>query len=110
MPNYFPFGMPYWHLPYYRIPNKNKKKSSTTNTNYSSTANNYNYDSNTDTGSYDNLSRTNHTNENDTSFINLFGFNLYSDDVLIFCILFFLYSEGIKDEMLFICLILLLLS
>ena len=38
------------------------------------------------------------------------GITLYFDDILIICLLFFLYSEGVKDEMLFICLILLLLS
>ena len=43
-------------------------------------------------------------------FFNLFGLNLYFDDVLIICILFFLYNEQVHDEELFICLLLLLLS
>ena len=116
MPNYFPFGMPYWHFPYYRIPNR--RKNSTTNINSSSTVNNCNSNINTNTNinasahnnSSDNFSKNNCNNENNTSSINLLGFKFYSDDILIFCILFFLYTEGIKDEMLFICLILLLLS
>lgn len=42
--------------------------------------------------------------------LEIFGINLFFDDILIICLLFFLYSEGVKDEMLFIALILLLLS
>lgn len=41
---------------------------------------------------------------------NIMGITLHFDDILIICLLFFLYSEGVKDEMLFIALILLLLS
>lgn len=40
----------------------------------------------------------------------IWGIKLYSDDILIMGLLFFLYTEGVKDEMLFICLILLLLG
>ena len=40
----------------------------------------------------------------------IFGLKVYLDDLLIICILLFLYQEGIQDEYLFICLILLLLS
>lgn len=40
----------------------------------------------------------------------LFGIKIYFDDVLIICILLFLYEEGIKDQYLFISLILLLLN
>ena len=57
------------------------------------------------------------TNNNDSStindnspFISILGIDLYSDDILILCILLSLYLEGVKDEMLFISLILLLLS
>lgn len=40
----------------------------------------------------------------------LFGIKLYQDDILLICLIFFLYNEGIKDEFLFFALILLLLS
>lgn len=40
----------------------------------------------------------------------IFGVKIFFDDVLIICILLFLYQEGIQDEYLFISLILLLLS
>jgi recombination DNA repair RAD52 pathway protein len=42
--------------------------------------------------------------------IELFGIKLYSDDIIILIILFLLYNEHIKDDMLFICLLLLLIS
>ena len=44
------------------------------------------------------------------AFFELFGLKLYFDDILIICILFFLYNEKVQDEELFICLILLLLT
>ena len=48
--------------------------------------------------------------EDSDYFFELFGLKLYFDDVLIICILFFLYNERVQDEELFLCLILLLLS
>ena len=106
MPNFFPFGMPYWQSQYYKNYYNAKKikedenfdensneeldKNSTTRSNSSSTNNSRNYDK--------------------QPYINILGIDLFSDDILILCILFFLYTEGIKDEMLFICLILLLLT
>lgn len=46
----------------------------------------------------------------DNPIINILGIDLYLDDIMILCLLFILYKEEIKDEMLFIALILLLLS
>ena len=40
----------------------------------------------------------------------LFGIKLYFDDVLILSLLFFLYKEEVKDEGLFLALVLLLIS
>jgi len=40
----------------------------------------------------------------------IFGIKLHYDDILLICLIFFLYKEGVKDESLFISLILLLLS
>lgn len=50
------------------------------------------------------------TYDSDEYFFELFGLKLYFDDVLLICLLFFLYQEGVKDQELFISLILLLLS
>lgn len=60
-------------------------------------------DSNSDKGSRS-------YNNTDDSFFELFGIKLYFDDILLICMIFFLYSEGVEDQMLFIALILLLLS
>ena len=42
--------------------------------------------------------------------LEILGIKLYLDDIIILGLLFFLYNEGVKDEMLFLSLILLLLS
>lgn len=49
------------------------------------------------------------SNENPQVF-NFFGITFAFDDILLLCLLFFLYSEGVNDEMLYIVLILLLLG
>lgn len=46
----------------------------------------------------------------DSPLFQILGIDLYFDDILILCLLFFLYQEGVKDQGLFISLILLLLS
>ena len=46
----------------------------------------------------------------DPVWFDLFGIKLYFDDVLILSLLFFLYNEEVKDEGLFLALILLLIS
>ena len=43
-------------------------------------------------------------------FLEIFGLHLYFDDILILCLLFFLYTEEVKDYELFLCLIFLLIS
>lgn len=49
-------------------------------------------------------------NPDNSYFFELFGLKLYFDDILLISLIFFLYNEGVKDEGLFIALILLLLS
>lgn len=48
--------------------------------------------------------------ESESVVFNILGLKLYYDDILLICLIFFLYNEGIKDESLFIVLVLLLLS
>ena len=50
------------------------------------------------------------SDNDDSPLFQIFGINLYFDDILIICLIFFLYQEGVKDEGLFMALILLLLS
>lgn len=49
-------------------------------------------------------------NENDDFCFSFFGIDLHFDDILLICLLVFLYNEGVQDQFLFIALILLLLS
>ena len=49
-------------------------------------------------------------NSNETVWFDIFGIKLYFDDVLILSLLFFLYKEEVKDEGLFLALVLLLIS
>lgn len=50
------------------------------------------------------------TSNSESPLFQLFGISLYFDDILLICLIWFLYNEGVKDEELFIALILLLLS
>ena len=48
--------------------------------------------------------------KDDKILFEILGIKLYSDDILLLCLIFFLYNEGVQDQYLFIALILLLLS
>lgn len=48
--------------------------------------------------------------KDDDLIFEIFGIKLYFDDILLICLIFFLYNEGVQDQYLFIALILLLLS
>lgn len=50
------------------------------------------------------------SSDNSEYLFEIFGLKLYFDDILIICILLFLYTEEVQDEELFLCLILLLIS
>ena len=54
--------------------------------------------------------KKNSHNNNEREFFEIFGIKLYFDDILIVCLLYFLYKEDVHDEMLFLALILLLIS
>ena len=47
---------------------------------------------------------------NPNDYFEILGIRFHYDDILLICLIFFLYKEGVKDETLFIGLILLLLS
>ena len=57
-----------------------------------------------------NKQKKNNSKNSQDCFFELFGLNLYFDDILLISLIFFLYQEGVKDEELFVSLILLLLS
>lgn len=69
------------------------------------TTSNSNEDSNTTN------SRFNPNNSSsEQAIFEIFGLKLYLDDLIILCVLFFLYQQDVKDEMLYIILFLLLIS
>lgn len=47
---------------------------------------------------------------NEEPIFEMFGIQLYLDDIIILCILFFLYKEKVDDNLLYLSLILILLS
>lgn len=58
-----------------------------------------------------NFREKNKSNKNNDDYLfDLFGLKIYSDDILLVSLIYFLYSEGVKDDSLFLVLILLLLS
>ena len=105
MPLHLPFNFPYFYNNYnYQRPSRPypnnqyyKNNPQTSNINQKNTKKTEDSD-------------TNISSESSECFFELFGLKLHFDDVLIICILFFLYIEGVQDQELFLCLILLLLS
>ena len=55
-------------------------------------------------------SKNSKNDDYDNEIIEILGIKLHQDDILLICLIFFLYQEGVKDEFLFIVLILLLLT
>lgn len=130
------FHLPYFSMPYYnrysrygyRYPYYSYRKSnSNTDSNCvshndSSMYNKKNYYSKNINKNLDNkdnkcsnlakdIKKENNSNSSsDSPLFQLFGINLYFDDILLICLIWFLYDEGVKDEGLFMALILLLLS
>ena len=97
MPFYSPFNIPFFYN-IYKIPRNS--------------TNNYNKNTNT-ISSKENIEpkeKASVSSEASDAFFEIFGLKLYFDDILIMCILFFLYNEKVHNEELFICLILLLLT
>ena len=104
--------MPFFHFPRFLYPN---------NFNYFR-PNYYYYNKNPPTSSIsfssipqvtttsNNKHKKNNSKNSQVCFFELFGLNLYFDDILLISLIFFLYQEGVKDEELFVSLILLLLS
>ena len=123
MPFYSPFNMPFFYNNY-RYPTNfsnqkkhtKKKENYNNNINYSfikdSTKNYIEQNSPTQNvlGQNKKASENSEKSEASEAFFEIFGLKLYFDDILIICILFFLYTEKVHNDELFICLILLLLT
>ncbi len=48
--------------------------------------------------------------ETEKPFLEFMGISLYFDDILLLCLLFFLYQEGVQDISIYLALVLLLMS
>ena len=101
------FRFPFQYNPYYY-----SKYHSTYNPYISNKALNINLENNNKKILSETLEdkKNNSKNNTDNYLFELFGLKLYIDDVIIISLLFFLYEEGVKDNELFISLILLLLT
>ena len=110
MPIRLPFNFPYFYNNY-RYP-YNQKNHNRYSTNTINRKNEYDSQANPkqDVKKNPENSDRNSSSESSECFFEIFGLKLHFDDVLIMCILFFLYKEEVQDEELFLCLILLLIS
>lgn len=116
MPNFYRYNVPFYN-PYRRNFYYNNYPYST---NYNSQASNStNATAKTSPQSNTNSSNIEQPYKNDNSRslppnkdfrLDLFGLTLYFDDILILSLLFFLYKEEVKDEGLFLALVMLLIS
>ena len=124
------------NYPYYGLPNYmnhlNNNSNNFANNSYNANYNNYKNQVNTTNKSFNNytnfekkescsknfnnkkingeISHLESTSSTYNPIFNIMGINFYFDDILILCIIFFLYSEHVNDPYLFIILILLLLN
>lgn len=96
---YYPNYSHSYYNNYYNQPTVNKIKTTTYPT-YSSYPKNNN----------SNLKEVIKEEEKEPEVFEIFGLKLHFDDILLICLIFFLYNEGVKDPYLFISLILLLIS
>ena len=124
MPYYNRYSRYGYRFPYYsnysKIQNSQNVQNGQTKANNNYINNNHNINNNIENSHSSKNSATKNSNKikenikntdyNDEPLFQLFGINLYFDDILLICLIFFLYQEGVKDESLFIALIMLLLS
>ena len=123
------FGFPYYnrYSRYgYRYPYYNNSSSYNSTNNNNSNSNNkpcennksYNSKEKSESNSFSKLNKINSNNnstncsdeDTENPMFEIFGIKLFFDDILLIALIFFLYTEGVKDQNLFISLVLLLLS
>lgn len=108
---YNPYRKPYYYNNY--RPNYNRNFTSTNLSNYAQNISNNNLTFENNDTIENNVNKNENrskTNPNEEVWLDILGIKLYFDDVLILSLLFFLYQEEVKDEGLFLALILLLIS
>jgi len=90
--------------------NEEKNSSNNKHRNFNTCIDFSNSHTNTNTNTDTNLKKHPEIKKDNNEVFEIFGIKLHFDDILLICLIFFLYSEGVKDDYLFISLILLLLS
>lgn len=110
MPFNLPFNFPFFYNNYqYRYPQNHNHNTYNT----SKATDSFKFDRDTKMVKNNIMSekeKASETFDASEAFFEIFGLKLYFDDILIICILFFLYTEKVQDQELFMCLILLLLT
>lgn len=102
----FPFyGYPY-NYQYYKYYNKYP----TNDTTYVQNKKIEEKNSITNSNEISNTINTKSSSDSEQAIFEIFGIKLYLDDLIILGLLFFLYQQNVKDEMLYIILLLLLFS
>ena len=105
------FGYPYSY-PYYRYYNSQRNHNHLHNKEQKDEKQiiEENKSSITDSNEISNTTNSRYHTNDDQAIFEIFGIKLYLDDLIILGILFFLYQQNVKDEMLYIILFLLLFS
>lgn len=103
----FPFYSYYPHSIYKRYNSHNNWSYSNIRKSKTLTSSSHSCTSNT---KVENKTRNFTDTDKEDKVFEILGIKLHFDDILLICLIFFLYNEGINDEFLFISLILLLLS
>lgn len=114
MPRYPRYGFPFqYYRPYNYIPHTPVSNSSFSNSpmlEKTSHLNQSNCNVQNESKQFEKSSHNKNNSSDSTVWLDLFGIKLHFDDVLILSLLFFLYKEDVKDEGLFLALVMLLIS
>lgn len=116
IPNYPYFGLPNYmrsvNPKFYANSNQVYNNSNThkIRTNFNAPKNSVCANTSSTSDSKVEFSRSNNSSDASSPLFSIFGITLYFDDVLLLCIIFFLYNENVNDPYLFFSLILLLLN
>ncbi len=103
---YFP--RPYYYTHYRNMQNRNYAKNPQDEQIHKTSPSNSSIQSQARVHNQDRVQNNSKSAEN--PIFEIFGIRLFFDDILIISLIFFLYNEGVRDNLLFISLILILLS
>lgn len=104
------FRFPYYGYPYNYYKYYNHFNSFNKQIDDSETANNEKKESITNSEPISNTNNSKRSSNSDQAIFEIMGIRLYLDDLIILGVLYFLYEQNVKDEMLYIILFLLLIS